>query len=605
MDLTRYELMCTGPDGTTDLCRLVGCTMDMAVSDDPDDNDFTLSCPVSGAVPEVGATVYVEGTEIGGTVEGRGTDSAAACVEVVGRTWSGLLDARVVRPPAGQDYLPYSGDARAVLRQVVSGCSLGDVFSVPSGSCGTSMSGRFDRYCTAWEGLRKELRRVGLRPSATWDGMRWVLDAVPRRTVEVDSRDARVTSDAGLRPYNHLVCAGEGELKDRVVVDLYADAAGRVSQTQTLTGALERAALYDRSGSDAEELVKDGTEKLQELQATPTLSVDLSGLSVSADVGDVVRVVDDDGGTEVEAEVTRVVAKVGDDALRVTVEGGNTRQTRSLTGSSEAETASVLPIPSGGTGAETRRGALDNLAFLGVNPTTADGDTREAWAAMGTGYAWYNATGRLQGQPSQWGFLVSLANGNELDQLFVASGGTLNLYLRKANASTGTMPVWRRVFDSGTLTGNTGLIHAMFDNNLTSGTLCFPVFTAAWADGGYMNDTQLRAYLAADTGWRKLAGTYDTPVGHEGTNGLYYRKTGQTVSVYVNGGGSWGPAITTAGVVLGTLPAGCRPNAMLAFTLAPKGAGAHRLEIHPNGQIKGVASSGSTSYYVATPCFTV
>lgn len=108
-----------------------------------------------------------------------------------------------------------------------------------------------------------------------------------------------------------------------------------------------------------------------------------------------------------------------------------------------------------------------------------------------------------------------------------------------------------------------------------------------------------------DTGWRKLAGTYDTPVGHEGTNGLYYRKTGQMVSVYINGGGTWGPAITTAGVVLGTLPAGYRPNAMLMFMLAPKGAGAHRLEIYPNGQIKGVASSGTTSYYAATPMFAV
>lgn len=108
-----------------------------------------------------------------------------------------------------------------------------------------------------------------------------------------------------------------------------------------------------------------------------------------------------------------------------------------------------------------------------------------------------------------------------------------------------------------------------------------------------------------DTGWRKLAGTYDTPVGHDGTNGLYYRKTGQTVTVYVNGGGTWGPSITTAGTVLGTLPAGYRPDAMLCFMLAPKGAGAHRLEIYPNGQIKGVANGSATAYYAATASFPV
>lgn len=108
-----------------------------------------------------------------------------------------------------------------------------------------------------------------------------------------------------------------------------------------------------------------------------------------------------------------------------------------------------------------------------------------------------------------------------------------------------------------------------------------------------------------DTGWRKLAGTYDTPVGHDGANGLYYRKTGQTVTVYVNGGGEWGPSITTAGTVLGTLPAGYRPDAMLYFTLAPKGSGTHRLEVYPNGQIKGVANGPATAYYAATASFPV
>ena len=108
-----------------------------------------------------------------------------------------------------------------------------------------------------------------------------------------------------------------------------------------------------------------------------------------------------------------------------------------------------------------------------------------------------------------------------------------------------------------------------------------------------------------DTGWRKLAGTYDTPVGHDGANGLYYRKTGQTVTVYVSGGGEWGPSITTAGTVLGTLPAGYRPDAMLCFTLAPKGSGTHRLEVYPNGQIKGVANGPATAYYAATASFPV
>lgn len=610
MDLTRYELMCTGPDGATDACRLAGCELDMAVSDDPDDNDFTLSCPASGFVPEVGAVVYVDGTEIGGVVEGRGSDSAAASVDVVGRTWSGLLDARVLRPPAGQDYLAYSGDARAVVRQVLSACGLEGWFSAAPGNCGTAVSGRFERYCTAWAGLRKELRRAGLRLSASWDGSRWVLDAVARRTVEVDASEARVTSDAGLMAYNHLVCAGEGELKDRVVVDLYADASGKVSATQTLKGRLERAALYDRSSSGREELVKDGTEKLQELQATPTLSVDLSGLSVSAEVGDVVAVTDDEGGTEVTAEVTRTVAKVTDGALKVSVEGGDTRQTRSLTGSSEPETARVLPVPSGGTGGSTRLQALDNLAYLGTNPTEAATDTMAFWRDRGTGYAFYSLTGRLQGQPSQWGFLVSYSQGAEIHQDFWSQTGTLAHYHRKANASTTTMPGWVMAYDQNTvvavadggtgvssLMGNPGLMHSMFDNNLASGTLYFPCFTGGWADGAYINQAQLQSYLGvAATGWQTV------------TNGgwaIRYRKFGPMVTL----------TVTSANIAAGTwvrcgwyLPAGYRPPvAIVGAAYGPDAAGNNvcRFTVGEDGRLVAHRYGSGTTYVQWTVTFMV
>lgn len=124
--------------------------------------------------------------------------------------------------------------------------------------------------------------------------------------------------------------------------------------------------------------------------------------------------------------------------------------------------------------------------------------------------------------------------------------------------------------------------------------------TGGWTTWKLVGDAQ------SDTGWRKLAGTYDTPVGHDGTNGLYYRKTGPMVTVYVNGGGDWGPAITTGGTVIGTLPTGYRPNCMMNYPLGFKGANTHRLEIFPNGQLKGILqTSNPTRYYVATAVFPV
>lgn len=124
--------------------------------------------------------------------------------------------------------------------------------------------------------------------------------------------------------------------------------------------------------------------------------------------------------------------------------------------------------------------------------------------------------------------------------------------------------------------------------------------TGGWTTWKLVGDAQ------SDTGWRKLAGTYNTPVGHDGTNGLYYRKTGPMVTVYVNGGGDWGPAITTGGTVIGTLPTGYRPNCVMNYPLGFKGANTHRLEIFPNGQLKGILQTGNaTRYYAATAVFPV
>lgn len=109
-----------------------------------------------------------------------------------------------------------------------------------------------------------------------------------------------------------------------------------------------------------------------------------------------------------------------------------------------------------------------------------------------------------------------------------------------------------------------------------------------------------------DTGWLKLAGTYDTPVGHDGTNGLYYRKTGSMVTVLINAGSSWGPTATTSGVLLGTLPVGYRPDTLTIFPVAHKGTTIIiKVEVLSNGQIRAISQSGSTNYYAGTLVFPV
>lgn len=74
---------------------------------------------------------------------------------------------------------------------------------------------------------------------------------------------------------------------------------------------------------------------------------------------------------------------------------------------------------------------------LGTNPvkTTAT-DTTQTWNAMGSGVAWYNVAGQLNGQPSRYGFLLSETNGYDTAQIWKEQrdGG---LYVRGGNLSQG------------------------------------------------------------------------------------------------------------------------------------------------------------------------
>lgn len=62
----------------------------------------------------------------------------------------------------------------------------------------------------------------------------------------------------------------------------------------------------------------------------------------------------------------------------------------------------------------------DRVNWLGNNPiqNPAD-DTTENWKALGTGYAWFNATGCLTDQPGQYGIVSNIVIGNVVLQEWI------------------------------------------------------------------------------------------------------------------------------------------------------------------------------------------
>lgn len=312
------DLFVTDPRGRT-VSRLRSFELDMAFG--ADENDFELSAPKTPGI-EPGSRIFVPGTEYGGVVSvlcparTRYGDTIA----YKGRTWHGILEDHVICPPSGRSHLSVSGDANVVLRQLVQAMGVGDLFSAGS-YAGINVAKSF-RYRTGYTGIIEMLAASGARLKATWDtaAMRCVLSAVPVRDwgdVPGISGSTVYSAELDYRKYNHLIALGKGEGTSRTVYHLYSDAAGNISEHQTMRGLDEKMYIYDYSNAELDDLKVKAHEKLVKLRQTDAIDVDLdSGAGVA--VGDTVTAYSPAVGVSTRGTVTKLVVKVEDGHATVT-----------------------------------------------------------------------------------------------------------------------------------------------------------------------------------------------------------------------------------------------------------------------------------------------
>lgn len=245
-----------------------------------------------------GNVVYIKNTEYGGIVGEVDSDTSADEISMQGYTWRGLLDKKIIQPPASQDYRKVSGELNQVIGTLING-QFGDYFVVSQADTGVTVNYQFDRYCTLLAGVVKMLKSVGYRLQIRYiqqeEGQPAYIElaAVPiddlSQQIEL-SQDSRLnfTFKNVKNGVNHLVCLGKGELKDRQVINLYVQENGSIGTTQYYTGLQEIAATYEDTSSDSAELQEKGTEKLQELMNRTEFSMDVANLDIDVEIGDIV-----------------------------------------------------------------------------------------------------------------------------------------------------------------------------------------------------------------------------------------------------------------------------------------------------------------------------
>ena len=280
------------------------------------ENSYLITCnsPEWETIAD-GSRLYIPQTEYGGLFKRLEVDTKKGTVAAGGYTWRGMLQNKIICPPSGQDYATDSGELNAVIGARVSAAFPG-LFVGSSTSTDVSVSNyRYNRYVSLYDGLKAMLKRRGYKMQISYDQetARVVVEAVPivdySNQIEYSSdMNANYTMNMEATGINHLICLGQGELKNRTVVDLYVDGNGNISTTQTYFGVDEIVGVYDYAGAARADLIQSGTEQLAQEVNKNTFHIELESEKDVA-VGDIVGGRDYITGMRMTAPITTKIVK--------------------------------------------------------------------------------------------------------------------------------------------------------------------------------------------------------------------------------------------------------------------------------------------------------
>lgn len=207
---------------------------------------------------------------------------------------------------------------------------------IRDGTTPTVTNYQFDRYVTLLDGIEKMLASKGYKLEISYSELggyyeyrdgeieyntegrfpRYIkcvpiLDYGSEIEVSQDSKMDFVSND-NRRGCNHLVCLGKGELKDRIVVNLYVDSQdGSITRDDQGYGADEVARVYDNPGAEETDLVEYGTEYLKTLMSKKEFTAKAKYIDdINLGIGDTITGKDLITGTVVTKPIKQKIVKI-------------------------------------------------------------------------------------------------------------------------------------------------------------------------------------------------------------------------------------------------------------------------------------------------------
>lgn len=299
-------------------------TLDLAFGSD--ENDFECKIVSANHYCKEGYFLYIEGTEYGGIVDDIDIDGDEIAYH--GKTWHGMLNAKVLEPDAGEDYLVLDGEANETLAFLIARMGLEGLFRASTDASGINVRNyNMNRYIKGYDGIRKMLKASGGKLNIAFKDGFVELSAKPivnyAKDEQFDTDQIKFKIKKKYHPLNHVICLGKGDLAEREVIHVYADEEGNISDTQVFFGIEEVTDIYENVNAESSEKLREGgIEKIQESWAGSKIDFDFNADDYVYDIGDIVGAKERLTGIEVNAEITKKIVKIQNNTTTISYKVG-------------------------------------------------------------------------------------------------------------------------------------------------------------------------------------------------------------------------------------------------------------------------------------------
>lgn len=304
-------------------------TFDLAYGSD--ENDFELTTSINSKLMKAGYIVYIEGTEYGGIIDSIEVDTGRELLIYRGRTWHGILNAKIISPHKDEDYLTVSGDLNSVIAALITEMSLNSLFKSTVNDSGIKVTDyKIQRYIQGYTALKKMLKTKNCKLITVFKNgfvelsAEKITDYSEVQQINNDMVNFDITKY--YKPVNHVVCLGAGQLKERKVLHVYCDADGNYSQTeQTFTGLDEVMGVYEDTNAESDDdLIDGGKQIIQDSRTQNAMDVTFDAVNENYDIGDLIEARENITGLTVKECITKKIVKIEDDTVKITYEVGGT-----------------------------------------------------------------------------------------------------------------------------------------------------------------------------------------------------------------------------------------------------------------------------------------